>query len=118
MTKSKIEFMLNNVLTLRSEYILAYQQREDIMRLQPGIIYPNNFAEIDGIVHKAYNDYMEVYIKAEELINTLPEKTTREILKRKYLLGENWEEISKSTAYSERHLMRLKKKAIEFLSDK
>lgn len=58
-------------------------------------------------VNKEIESLIKTRIEIEQVVNKLANETHREILERRHLLYESWEEISKEMHYSEQHLHRL-----------
>ena len=45
--------------------------------------------------------------RAESLIASVPEQSQREVLTRRYIIGQRWEDIAESMSYSRQHVIRL-----------
>lgn len=64
-------------------------------------------AEYDAEADRLLDEYNAARKQAEKLISSLAEPTQREVLSRRYLMGQKWEEIAKSMYYSRQHVLRL-----------
>ena len=45
--------------------------------------------------------------KAEKIISSVPDQAQREVLTRRYIIGQRWEDIALSMNYSRQHVTRL-----------
>lgn len=54
--------------------------------------------------------------RAEKLIASVPEQTQREVLTRRYIIGEKWEEIAENMNYSRRRITQLHGIALKNIS--
>ena len=64
-------------------------------------------AEYNAKTDKLLDEYNAVRRHAEEFIASVPDLVQREILTRRYLMGQRWEDIAKSMGYSRQHITRL-----------
>lgn len=68
-------------------------------------------------VNEEIRKLLQRRIEIEQVIDKIPDETHREILERRYLLYESWEEISEEMHYSEQHLYRLHGVALTYLRE-
>ena len=54
--------------------------------------------------------------KAEKLIASVPDQAQREVLTRRYIIGQRWEDIALSMNYSRQHITRLHGYALQTIS--
>lgn len=71
--------------------------------------------EYDENMQTAYAAYEQAVKAAEALIASLESYKEKEVLTRKYLFFQSWEEICKSMKYSRRHILRLSDEALKKL---
>lgn len=73
-------------------------------------------AEYNAETDKLLNEYNVVRRQAERLISSISDAAQREVLSRRYLMGQQWEEIAGSMNYSVRHITRLHGLALQNMS--
>lgn len=73
-------------------------------------------AEYNAETDKLLNEYNVVRRQAERLISSISDAAQREVLSRRYLMGQRWEEIAESMNYSVRHIIRLHSIALKNMS--
>lgn len=73
-------------------------------------------AEYDAEANRLLDEYNAARKQAEKLISSLAEPAQREVLSRRYLMGQKWEEIAGSMNYSVRHITRLHGIALRSMS--
>ena len=60
-------------------------------------------------------DFMELRQTAKIIIEAVTDSLYRAILTRRFILGENWEQIAEEMHFSRAHIFRLRKKALATL---
>lgn len=75
-------------------------------------------ADLDGQLCQAVERLWKAKRRAERLISTLKSPVHRDLLRRRYLLGESWEQIAVGMHYGYRHVTRMHGAAIEELRRK
>lgn len=73
-------------------------------------------AEYNAETDKLLDEYNVVRRQAERLISYISDAAQREVLSRRYLMGQQWEEIAGSMNYSVRHITRLHGLALQNMS--
>ena len=73
-------------------------------------------AEYNAETDKLLDEYNVVRRQAERLISSISDAAQREVLSRRYLMGQQWEEIAGSMNYSVRHITRLHGLALQNMS--
>lgn len=73
-------------------------------------------AEYNAETDKLLDEYNVVRRRAERLISSISDAAQREVLSRRYLMGQQWEEIAGSMDYSVRHITRLHGLALQNMS--
>ena len=73
-------------------------------------------AEYNAETDKLLDEYNVVRRQAERLISSISDAAQREVLSRRYLMGQQWEEIAGSMDYSVRHITRLHGLALQNMS--
>lgn len=73
-------------------------------------------AEYNAETDKLLDEYNVVRRQAERLISSISDAAQREVLSRRYLMGQQWEEIADSMDYSVRHITRLHGLALQNMS--
>ena len=61
-------------------------------------------------------EYSQAVAEAAEVLSRISDPLEREILTKRYIAGNKWGDISKSTGYTHRSIRRLKQKAFQKLS--
>jgi len=64
-------------------------------------------ADYDAECDRALGNMHRSRIKAEKLIASVPDGAQREILKRRYIIVQDWEDIAYVMNYTRRHILRL-----------
>lgn len=73
--------------------------------------------ELEEQAQVAYMEYLEAYKKARSLIDKADiSPLCRLVLHYRYLIGENWAEVSAALGITKSYAMRLHKKALESLA--
>ena len=73
-------------------------------------------AEYNAEADRLLDEYNVVRRRAERLISSISDAAQREVLSRRYLMGQQWEEIADSMDYSVRHITRLHGLALQNMS--
>lgn len=73
-------------------------------------------AEYNDKADKLLDEYNAVRKRAEKLISSLDDPALQEVLSRRYIIGQRWEEIAESMNYSVRHITRLHGIALKNMS--
>ena len=73
-------------------------------------------AEYNAETDKLLDEYNVVRRQTERLISSISDAAQREVLSRRYLIGQQWEEIAGSMNYSVRHITRLHGLALQNMS--
>lgn len=73
-------------------------------------------AEYNAETDKLLDEYNVVRRQAERFISSISDAAQREVLSRRYLMGQQWEEIAGSMNYSVRHITRLHGLALQNMS--
>lgn len=73
-------------------------------------------AEYNAETDKLLDEYNIVRRRAERFISSISDAAQREVLSRRYLMGQQWEEIADSMDYSVRHITRLHGLALQNMS--
>ena len=60
--------------------------------------------------------YVEVFFKIEKTIMSVDDSSEREVLERRYLLYQKWEQIAEEMNYTERRVYQLHGKALQKIS--
>ena len=127
MTTAEIKTILNSARDSARNYRLAYDKvnaYKQLLTSGKSIRY-----ESDGSVHERdgnsveraycrladYEDELEEAFakmvksreRAEKLINSVGDDAQREVLTRRYLIGQRWEDIAYTMNYSRQHVTRL-----------
>ena len=135
MTVSEVKTQLEEVQNAHRSYLLAKEEAErfraaacggtaklsDVPHTGSGngtenkllmlISYENKADELFGI-------YEERRLSAEAMICSLKNGFEREVLLRRYIFGQKWDEISNKMCYSREHIRRIHNSAIKKLTDK
>ena len=64
-------------------------------------------AEYNDKADKLLDEYNAIRKRAEKLISSLDDSALQEVLSRRYLIGQRWEEIAESMNYSLRRIYQL-----------
>lgn len=60
--------------------------------------------------------YIDIFLEVEKAIMTVKDSSEREVLERRYLLFEKWEQIADAMNYTERRVFQLHGKALKNIS--
>lgn len=80
--------------------------------------YISKKEEIETAILIEKTEYLLSYWEVKKLILLLDDQLHREILDRRYLLGQSWTEIIDQVGYSRPHIFREHKKAIACIEEK
>ena len=64
-------------------------------------------ADYEAEADRLLQEMNAVRQRAESLIASVPEQSQREVLTRRYIIGQRWEEIAECMGYSRQHVTRL-----------
>ena len=64
-------------------------------------------ADYAADVDKLMQEMIAARQRAEVLIASVPDAVQREVLTRRYIIGQTWEDIAESMSYSRQHVTRL-----------
>ena len=64
-------------------------------------------ADYEAEADRLLQEMNAVRQRAESLIASVPEQSQREVLTRRYIIGQRWEDIAVSMNYSRQHVTRL-----------
>ena len=64
-------------------------------------------ADYDDEADRLFREFITARERAEELIASVPDPVQREVLTRRYIIGQRWEEIAECMGYSRQHVTRL-----------
>ena len=73
-------------------------------------------ADYNAEADKLLQDMNKARQRAEELIGSLSDKAQKEVLTRRYIIGQRWEEISEEMNYSARRIFQIHTAAIKNIS--
>lgn len=62
---------------------------------------------------KLRREYIQKFIEIDSAIAAVPNAVLREVLERRYLFYQRWEQIAEEMHYSERHILRLHGEALQ-----
>ena len=64
-------------------------------------------ADYSAEEERLLQELISVRQKAEKIISSVPNQAQREVLTRRYIIGQRWEDIALSMNYSRQHVTRL-----------
>ena len=64
-------------------------------------------ADYSAEEERLLQELISVRQKAEKIISSVPDQAQREVLTRRYIIGQRWEDIAESMNYSRQHVTRL-----------
>ena len=64
-------------------------------------------ADYNTEADRLFREFTAARKRTEELISSVPDPVQREVLTRRYIIGQRWEEIAESMGYSRQHVTRL-----------
>ena len=64
-------------------------------------------ADYSAEEERLLQELISVRQKAEKIISSVPDQAQREVLTRRYIIGQRWEDIALSMNYSRQHVTRL-----------
>ena len=64
-------------------------------------------ADYDAEANRLLQEMISARQRAEEIISSVPDQTQREVLTRRYIIGQRWEDIAECMGYSRQHVTRL-----------
>ena len=73
-------------------------------------------ADYNTEADRLFREFTAARKRTEELISSVPDSVQREVLTRRYIIGQRWEEIAESMNYSVRHITRLHGIALKNMS--
>ena len=73
-------------------------------------------ADYNTEADRLFREFTAARKRTEELISSVPDPVQREVLTRRYIIGQRWEEIAESMNYSVRHITRLHGIALKNMS--
>ena len=76
----------------------------------------NKLIELTERYDRMAADYIDFYNAAEQKMISVEDPTLREILERRYLLYQKWEQIAEDMNYTVRHITRLHGQALQKMS--
>ena len=135
MTTTEIKAELNRAKEAKRAYKLAKDKADDYERLLIGgksIRYDSDGSKSErkgNPIENAYCQLADYKAEAdkllkemssarehtERLINTVANPVQREVLTRRYIIGQRWEDIAESMNYSRQHVTRLHGYALKTL---
>lgn len=62
--------------------------------------------KLENVYHQTLENLQNKVNEVEDFVSQIPEAITREILRRRYIEGENWVKISMNVGISRRHCIR------------
>lgn len=72
----------------------------------------DKLVELEQKYDRMAADYLTEYTEADRLIHSLEDAVLREVLERRYLLYQKWEEIAAAMCYDKRYIFKLHGKAL------
>ena len=73
-------------------------------------------ADYNTEADRLFREFTAARKRTEDLISSVPDPVQREVLTRRYIIGQRWEEIAESMNYSVRHITRLHGIALKNMS--
>lgn len=135
MTTTEIKTELNRAKEAKRAYKLAKDKADDYEHLLIGgksVRYDSDGSKSERKGNSVENAYCQLadykaeadkLLKelsrareyAEHIIAAVPDKVQREVLTRRYIIGQRWEDIAESMNYSRQHVTRLHGYALKTL---
>ena len=130
MTTDEVKTVLGEVRNAYRRYLLA---REKAARFRDGFLSPpavsdmphsssrsngteNRLVSLIGCDEEAaecLEKYLEARRAAESLIGSLENPDEKEVLTRRYIMFEKWEDIAEKMNYSKQHIFRIRNRALK-----
>lgn len=117
------EIKLNNELLLQTYSSLCGKgityETDGAQRIPQGNSVERNLlqaAEYEERINAAVKKLMQKRLEIEKVIDTVPNATFREILKRRYLLYQKWDDVAEKMHYSSRRVRQLHRSALQYIS--
>ena len=73
-------------------------------------------ADYDDEADRLFREFIAARERTEELIASVPDSVQREVLTRRYIIGQQWEDIAESMSYSRRRVTQLHGIALKNIS--
>ena len=73
-------------------------------------------ADYDDEADRLFREFIAARKRTEELISSVPDSVQREVLTRRYIIGQQWEDIAESMSYSRRRVTQLHGIALKNIS--
>lgn len=73
-------------------------------------------ADYNTEADRLFREFTAARKRAEELISSVPDPVQREVLTRRYIIGQRWEEIAECMSYSRRRITQLHGIALKNIS--
>lgn len=73
-------------------------------------------ADYNAEADRLFREFTAARKRTEDLISSVPDPVQREVLTRRYIIGQRWDEIAESMKYSVRHITRLHGIALKNMS--
>ena len=73
-------------------------------------------ADYDDEADRLFREFIAARKRTEELISSVPDPVQREVLTRRYIIGQQWEDIAESMSYSRRRVTQLHGIALKNIS--
>lgn len=73
-------------------------------------------ADYDDEADRLFREFIAARERAEELISSVPDSVQREVLTRRYIIGQRWEDIAECMNYSRRRITQLHGIALKNIS--
>ena len=134
MTVQEVKEKLNSVRTKYREYVLARDKAEQFCAMisapslvqsgEPRSEHSGNAAENRLIAalwyseraSRAFQEYMLLRNEVEGIISGLRSLDEREVLTRRYIIQQKWDDIAESMHYSRQHVVRIHGSALTHFS--
>lgn len=71
--------------------------------------------QIDAEINREIDELVKIKAEVRSAISAVPNSTYREVLERRYIRGQKWEQIAVEMAYEYHYVCRLHGKALEML---
>ena len=134
MTVQEVKEKLNSVRTKYREYVLARDKAEQFCAMisaptlvqsgEPRSEHSGNAAENRLIAalwyseraSRAFQEYMLLRNEVEDIISGLRSLDEREVLTRRYIIQQKWDDIAESMHYTRQHITRIHGSALTHFS--